>query len=354
MRTMHWVLVTGAGASTALGHPERALPMMAGWAAELRAELETRRRGLAQAAGLTEGMDAEAFEEAVGALLRWRSARPLIERFDGVGGPEPGVVPDYIRVHREQADARMALILDAINTTLLRFYNDAAIDTTAATSAYADLLDRLGSPRLTIATTNYDPSAEMAIEALGRTPDTGLTSRSGQRPVLNAEGLIARSRADDGIVGILHLHGAARWYEHHGVIKGHYLAEPFDTTLGPPVVIYPDPGKDPAHVGPVQALWRELELALADADGVLVLGHSLRDPALVAKLERLDKQVPLVVSTYGVDDDERRGELIAAPAELQRLTGLFSRACDVIALRFGPVPGDGMLGLDRWQRERPR
>ncbi len=352
MRAMHWVLVTGAGASTALGHPGHALPLMADWAAELRAELERKQPNLADAAGLTAGIDAQTFEETLSTLLQWRDLRPLNERFEGLGGPDPGNVPQGVKNHRRLEETRLTIVLEAINSTLFRLFNQAVIDVHAAKGAYDDLLRQLNfPPRITVATTNYDLSAELGLEALKRRCETGLVSRAGRPPLLQAEGLVARTRSDENVVAVLHLHGAVGWYEREDVIEARYSEQPFDEALGRPVVLYPDPNDDPTEDGPVQALWREFELALDEADGVLVLGHALRDPTLVAKLDGLDAQVPLGVSTYGIED-AGPGELVADPMEVQRLEGLFSRGCDVIALRFGDPLSDDMLGLDRWLNDQ--
>lgn len=70
-----------------------------------------------------------------------------------------------------------------------------------------------------------------------------------------------------------------------GAVKRHAANEPFNPTLGTPVVLYPDPNKEPLKEAVVNKLWTEFRIALQAAHRILVIGHSLHDPALVAALQ---------------------------------------------------------------------
>jgi hypothetical protein len=105
--------------------------------------------------------------------------------------------------------------------------------------------------------------------------------------------------------------------------------QPFRANLGMPVVLYPDPEKDPTNDAIVSELWVGLRDALEWADYVLILGHSLHDPALVRSVQaamsrkkRLDQ--PFKVAVSFVSDD--------APP---RIKSLLPNAIHV-RLEFGP------------------
>jgi len=116
---------------------------------------------------------------------------------------------------------------------------------------------------------------------MGKNVDTGFVYQHGRAPVFRPEGLLSRS---GDRTPFLHLHGAVGWYERGGVVIDHYANLPYNETLGSPVVLYPDPEKDPTSDAIVSQLWHEFYVALDLADHVLLLGHSLHDPALIRAL----------------------------------------------------------------------
>jgi hypothetical protein len=347
---MHWVIVTGAGASRELGQ-DKQLPLMGDWAAALCSELDAREPGLAAGVGLSTSMASTAFEETIGALLRWQEMRPLNERFQALGGAPINHVYQPVVEARGHEQQRLTVIMDAINTTLFRLFGTSSIDRGKAVGAWDDLLGRLGdTTRLTVVTTNYDPSAEIALAGLGRTPDTGFERLPGHAPMLSPAGLVDRARGDGAIVPVLHLHGAVGWYEHDGAVLEHHQNLAFNDTLGRPVVLYPDPDKDPTRDAVVHALWQEFDDSLSDATGVLVLGHSLHDPALVAKLQEASEHAAVGITTYGRDGEPAAGEPEVMPddRETQRLLALSSSNTNIFNMRFGPGPRAWTHELDSW------
>jgi hypothetical protein len=338
---MRLVLVTGAGASRELGHAGQ-LPLMPDWAAELRRELNSRESGLADAIGLTAGMSGPDFEETLGALLRWRDLRALNERFRALGGPKAGQYFEQVVQAYDHEGQRLDSVLTGINETLFRLFGAGRIDDDAAVSAYAKLLKVVGHPNdLTVITTNYDPAAEIALLGLGRVPDTGFTRPPGRAPVLDPAGVVERSRGDDDAVAVLHLHGAVGWYEDDGVVHEQHQDQDYNATLGRPVVLYPDPDKDPTRDAVVQSLWHEFDVALEEATHVIVLGHSLHDRALVDKLMSASRHLEhMVVCLYrGLDDSVYQ-------RSAERILDLFSGAfVNVVPANFSPR-GDDLVALE--------
>jgi len=109
---------------------------------------------------------------------------------------------------------------------------------------------------------------------------------------------------DAEVVPVLHLHGAVGWYEQDGQVYDRSGDLPFNPTLGAPVVLYPDPDKDPTSDAAVDKLWREFREALDRASHVLVIGHSLNDPALVRALNALPSDTSVGVTVLEGTDDE--------------------------------------------------
>lgn len=193
-----------------------------------------------------------------------------------------------------------------INATLYDQFGQGRVVDASATAAYSALLnEHLGVTELVIATTNYDRSAEAALHGLGMAVDTGFRAPLGRTPILEPAGLVHER---EGRTPVIHLHGAVGWYERGGRIEDHYGDQPYNASLGTPVVLYPDPEKDPTSDAMVSELWREFEHALGSAEHVLLLGHSLHDPALLRVLAPLtrDKPVgsPSSTTPVGIRSDE--------------------------------------------------
>lgn len=315
---------------------------MRDWAQALRESLNQRDPRLADAAGLTESLSATAFEETIGALLRWRDLRPIGKRFQQLGGPNPGSYSTGVEEDYERSGHRLEQIVNAINATLYELFGSARISDAAAEDAYGRILNAANTSRLWFATTNYDPAIEIALEALGRTPVAGFTTpRGGRRPVLQLDGLV--DRAEQGVVPVVHLHGAVGWYEQGGTVRQAPTDEPFDPNRGRSVVLHPDPDKDPTQDTVVSELWREFEAMLNAASHVLVLGHSLHDPALLRKLIEASPTTKIAI-TYFEGDPESKQHL---EQQRKRFKG------DLLTLPavFGPGEAAVLGGVERWLRQ---
>ena len=329
------MLVTGAGASRDLAREGTSMPLMPDWSDALCEALDQRESGLAQACGLSPGASGSVFEENLGLVLRWHQVQDLAERFRDLGGPHPGSRTSDAEESRERVKRRLDAVLDTLNTTLYELFGLERIDDRRASEAYGTLLTDLSDPELVVATTNYDRSAEVALEALGHTVEAGFPAGTARTPVLQATGMI-RNRGGKTVV--IHLHGAVGWYERGGRVESHYGDQPYRSSLGAPVVLYPDPDKDPTGHAIVSQLWSEFREALDWSDHVLVLGHSLHDPALVRELRRVQSDTKIAVSY--IDDAVR----IGAETQIPKAWPVY--------LEFGPLP----RGLDReeWTRWRDR
>lgn len=295
---MDLLLVTGAGASRELGKPEDPLPLMPDWANALCSALDGAESGLAGRCALSEGMGGEEFEEALGLLLRWEQMKYLNSRFAGLTDQ-----PGQFQQLDGQASSRLGTIRQVIDRTLYEQFGQHRVDDERATTAYKSLLQRLDVHQLVLATTNYDRACEAALSRLGRKPDAGFRSDDSESvPKLQVAGLVASAREAES-TACLHLHGAIGWYQKDGVVYDFRSGHEYNETLGTPVVLYPDPLKDPTSDAHVATLWEEFRLALADADHVLVLGHSLHDPALVNAI-RSAKPKRLAVTNLMTAGDE--------------------------------------------------
>ncbi|HET7443129.1 MAG TPA: hypothetical protein VFJ57_00575 [Solirubrobacterales bacterium] len=289
---MKVLLITGAGASRNLG-ADAQMPLMPDWSDALCDALDAREPKLAQACHLTPGLQGPEFEKNLGLLLRWEQVRPLELRFQDLGGHQAGSHIEAVEVARRATDQRMAVIMETINVTLYEQFGQLRIDDDKASAAYQALLQQLGEPEIALATTNYDRSGETALETLGFEVDTGFRWRPNRLEVLEPTGLGSGPKTP-----AIHLHGAVGWYERNGQVGNHPADLPFNPTLGTPVVLYPDPEKDPTSDAVVNQLWIEFDAALDAADSVLVIGHSLHDPALVRALRRAAPAKPVVVTCH--------------------------------------------------------
>jgi hypothetical protein len=292
------LLITGAGASRNLGHEGTLMPLMGDWSDALCTSLDAEESGLAGACHLASGLDGPEFERSLGLLLRWQQVRDLEERFQGLGGQSPGEqIPGVIRA-RKSSTSRLEAVMRAINVTLYEQFGQHRIDDVRAEVAYGALLKELGNPEIILATTNYDRASESALSAVGHEVDAGFRSSPQRTPKLEPAGLIAER---GNKTPVIHLHGAVGWYERDGSVIEHHPDQPFNPTLGIPVVLYPDPEKDPTSDALVSELWAEFHAAIDLAEAVLVIGHSLHDPPLVRALRRTARSKPVVISYLGVD-----------------------------------------------------
>ena len=272
---------------------------MPDWSDALCEALDAQESGLAAACHLVPGMAGPEFEKNLGLLLRWQQVRHLEERFQDLGGPQAGSHIGAVEEARSHVKRRMAVVMKTINVTLFEQFGQGQIDDDKARKAYQALLDLLGEPRLILATTNYDRAGETALATLGYDIDVGFRQRPNRTPTLEPTNLVSKDWAKTPVV---HLHGAVGWYERDGLVGDHHADQPYNPSLGTPVVLYPDPEKDPTNDAIVSQLWIEFSAALDTSDSVLVVGHSLHDPALVRALQRVARSKPVVISCLDFDD----------------------------------------------------
>lgn len=298
------------------------MPLMADWSNALCGALNRRESNLAGACHLLPNMVGPEFEENLGLLLRWDQVRELEERFANLGGPQAGSPMQGVADARANTERRMGMIMRTINESLYEQFGQHRIDDDRAEHAYRGLLSQLGAKaELIVATTNYDRSAESALDALGYEVDAGFRSRLHRTPRLEPAGLVEGRGSKTPVI---HLHGAVGWYEQKGSVGEHPADQPFNPSLGSPVVLYPDPDKDPTSDATVSELWAEFDTAIEAADGIVVIGHSLHDPPLVRALRRVARSKPVVIS-YCEDADPNWGESQVPGSQALRL-------------EFGPDP----------------
>jgi hypothetical protein len=319
---MKLLLILGAGASREFGKVEP-MPLMEDWSNALCKELEAQEGGLSTGCRLEPEMSGQVFEKNLGLLLRWENVRHLEERFELLGGPTPTTRIGTVVEARSRTSERMAAVMKAVNTTLYDQFGQPQVDYGLAAEAYAELIEVIGHDvQLMVATTNYDRIAETSLEILEHKTNVGFERKPGLTPVLNPAGMVERQEREG--IPVIHLHGAVGWYEKDGVVKDHLGDSPFNPTLGSPVVLYPDPEKDPTSDALVNQLWEEFRQAVDGADFILVIGHSLHDPALVRELERVQGSAPVIVGFHS----DGGGEAISEKLPLAQGT----------RMSFGPIP----------------
>lgn len=296
------LLVTGAGASRNLGVGETRMPLMADWSDALCAALDDEQAGLAAASLLEPGMKGSEFESNLGLLLKFGQMLPLVDRFGRLGMENLRDQRPAVEQARQFVSERMTVIKRAIDTTLYDQFGLARVDDEKAIAAYEELLRPFGKKEIVLATTNYDRAGESALAALGFQVDTGFRGTHGRTPQLDPVGLIA-GRGER--TPVIHLHGAVGWYEKEGAVEDHYADKPYNNSLGSPVVLYPDPEKDPTKDSAVSQLWTEFDFAVEEAEVVVVMGHSLHDSGLVRVLKTASKDRPVVITYFDKADKQR-------------------------------------------------
>lgn len=330
---MDLLLVTGAGASHNLGQPDNPLPLMPEWADALCTALDKAESQLADRCRLAPGMGSEEFEKALGELLRWEQMKYLNASFAAMTDQ-----PTAFQEFDGQATQRLAVVRLVINQTLYAQFGQDRVDDTAATTAYGSLLERLRVGRLVLATTNYDRSCEAALSSLGKYPDAGFRPEDSESlPKLEVTNLVKSAREGER-TACLHLHGAVGWYQKDGIVYDFKGSHDYNETLGAPVVLYPDPEKDPTSDAHVAALWDEFRVALSITDHVLVLGHSLHDPVLVEELRAAKPERLAVTHLAGAENED---------GERARIEDVLPGAIP-IPMEFGPQFDTESAGIDKF------
>ena len=291
---------------------------------------------LSTSIGLQVGQQPEQFEEIIGTFLSWTGDLHITERFLRTGNHPAGSnndqVTEWLRRARETGDRCRNALLE----TLYRLFSARAVDRDRAASAYQKLIGALFGRHsigegewIVFATTNYDPSIELALKDLNYGFHLGVEADGITTPILNPTGLAKRARSD--FYPVLHLHGAVGWYRRNGRVEVQGSDQLYNPSLGEePALLLPDPAKDPDKAAGVQALWREFEEALRGASHVLVAGHSLHDRHLIDAVRRaMERGASVGVTTLWTDDgDETANRQTEVLSQLNNAT--------VIPARLGP------------------
>jgi hypothetical protein len=328
-RDINLVLVTGAGASRSFGRGAGTLPLMTDWATQLIDDLKDLDPAYPSMVGLERKTDGEQFEGRLGEYLR--SARLLLREYFPIWrGPI-----DTAHLTREERQCRQFLdINDVIYDSIYRLFGTERTDSERAARALKQLLTLiLGGvpPRGWVyATTNFDTLAEDAVNRLGAEAKNGeeYAQRGFRRVSADRMVQAAPSRG----VPVLHLHGRVGWIRRSEDEEEEVVSLPLDRHLiaaGTPLVVLPDLKK--TYYEPlIAAFWLRFEEYLARAQRVFVLGHSLRDRALVNLLRAEVRPGTRLAITYCVDvvtPDETRGAPAAtAFDEKARLAAEFPEA----------------------------
>jgi hypothetical protein len=207
---------------------------------------------------------------------------------------------------------------------------------------YGALFDLIGSnppENLICATTNYDRSLEFAFDRVGMIARTGFTPHPFLSSQLEPPGL---GQFQENAPSVIYLHGAVGWYvTSEGFITAGAADRGFNSTLGRPAVLYPDPTKEIERTETAE-LWQEFTAALATATHLLVIGHSLNDPHLLKALNRVADKVQLGYVLYTPKDHEASSKASASVNKL--LPG-----ATIIPGAFGPEPWFDGDAFARWQ-----
>jgi hypothetical protein len=303
---------------------------MADWSNSLRASIDTIEANLAEAIGLRDGMRGDEFEEALGRFLEFEGLVPTVARFLRLGGPQPMSTNSEIDAWFSRIESRSRRVIEAVHTSLYENFNAQRIDRFKTINAYGHLLSnaqRSEGERLVCATTNYDPSLEIALDGGLLVRDGFSRARSWETPRLDPSGLVEASRRDPQVVPVLHLHGAVGWYRNEGVIEFQSPDKEFNRSLGVRALLLPDPNKDPSKFVGVDSIWSEFRDALETSTHVLVLGHSLHDDYLVNELSLHTLNARLGVTV-----------LNKVSTEVERIHALLPEA-DILEMEFGPEMG---------------
>jgi hypothetical protein len=345
-RRIRIVVVTGAGASRNLG-AKGELPLMADWARILVKDVYEAAPGLPNAIGLTEGLGAEDFEDLVGSFLSWQAAIDLNERFAAVGNVNIGSVSTDVSTWINHSRQRAEAFTGALRKSLFREFGRDAIDEQAAAQAHSTLQNLLGSAdSLVYATTNYDISIEVGLEEIGTNVNDGFkAARRAAAPELSLDEMIDWDSGHGGQQPVLHLHGAVGWYrEPDGKILKHYPDLPYNPTLGAPVILPPDPNKDPVTDSSVSLLWDRFRTALRGATHILVIGHSLNDAPLVRVLREAMANATLAVTYFSTEPSGEAAEAARDRIKNRFPTGKFM----VMPMSFEPELKYNSDGITQW------
>jgi hypothetical protein len=364
-RNLHVVVVTGAGASRALGADGQPVAMMPQWATDLVGRLGE----AANVLGLSADMDGPAFEAAIGRFLTFTTALPRVAALGTLGdmtnlvGLGPRSEGGRFAPWQQTALSNQRSIQQALWQSLYLNFGRPRIDAERAYGSYHRLHEFIRttytanglSPWISHATTNFDPAIEIAIdlEIQRDYPNNekvdGFSKVSGGGQDLWAPNLFNAARPNhNGYIPVMHLHGAVGWYfdEARGIKR-----RPTDEELSPadtPALLLPDDHKDPASFPtPIFQIWEEFKTLLQNATHVLFVGHSLHDPHLLSAVQSSGLPIAAVSLT---EPDSKGLYEISRSADAGGLKELLPEIV-LIPGKFGQLeewPDLDVLALQQW------
>jgi hypothetical protein len=323
------------------------MPLMHDWATSLYEALESSDTGSARVIGLEPNLRGDVFETRLGEFLTFQASLPLITKLSRLGSQSAGQDHAYFGDWLQHAKARTDRMVETIRAHLFESFGYPRFNDGLAQEAYSSLRSWVGEPDgaefLAFATTNYDACIESAFGAMGFTVMGGFHGAPYATPVLDPLGLAANARQSNGLLPVLHLHGAVGWYRGiDGKIR-HASDLPYNPTLGVPALLLPDPTKSVDSLAGAERIWDEFRLLLSDATHILVLGHSLNDAHLVEVLNSVDK--PLAVSWHQEGEDHLdEGVLEAGSSYVRKLLP----TATVVPCDFGPHATVNRSQLNAW------
>jgi hypothetical protein len=223
-----------------------------------------------------------------------------------------------------------------------------------ATQAYGNLFQELGvtpQTHLVLATTNYDVSAEVALDALGYRPDWGESMNPLGQPsdrALSVEGIL------DGLprhTPVLHLHGRVNWLmTPDGIAKSSGMyQESSPDDMGVPIAMLPQLEKDYQGDAFLASMWATFKTALVRSQRVLILGHSLNDVELMDEIVTAFPEGQGVGITIRMNDD---GSARFDSDEHEALVINRLTRANRIPMSFGPEPAYHIPSLADWRNSK--
>ena len=154
----------------------------------------------------------------------------------------------------------------------------------------------------------------------------------------------------DRDVPLLDLHGRVGWLVRSGSGRSGPSAVDHMTSwkndFSVPLVMLPDPHKQPGDDGIIGPMWAEFREALPRAKRVLVLGHSLHDAALVDPLKVPAEAGSLAVTLFGEPTiGQKMGDAAAVEQTLRERLPDAHRILTRFGPSYGPSPSTDMK---RW------
>ena len=122
-----FVIITGAGASTALGAGSP-LPMMAEWSSDVRGRINGIEQGLAETIGLQADMLGDVFEDRLGLFLEWKATLPLVRKFEDSEVRRRDRPTNRCSNGCRRNEQRASAILETIHLSLYENFNASRLD----------------------------------------------------------------------------------------------------------------------------------------------------------------------------------------------------------------------------------